>query len=178
MATPKPQLYPASKIAVGAVLYSCTAWTDDAGKTSTEVNEWIVRSIRATRGSKTRMGFATSYGRDTTQYVHIAEKINLVTWGKRSTKNGDFGWLKTIPSYCTKRFAVGSNLPHGIYTTIRAAVLHQMSMTKDYLADCIADGDEDEIAASEAQYAALQRRLAKLNNRKVKASQAAPVATC
>lgn len=178
MSTPKTQLYPASKIAVGAVLYSCTAWTDDEGKTSTEVNEWVVRSIRATRGSKTRMGFATSYRRDTTQYVHITEKINLVTWGKRSTKNGDYGWLKTIPSYCTKRFAVGSNLPHGIYTTTRAAVLYQMSMTRDYLADCIADGDEDEIAASEAQHAALQRRYAKLNSGPTKTNQPAPVAAC
>lgn len=177
---PKPQLYPASKIAVGAVLYSCTAWTDDAGKTSIEVNEWIVRSIRAKRGTKTRMGFATSFGHDRTQYVNITKKIDLVTWGKRSTKNGDYGWRKTIPSYCTRQFAVGSCLPHGIYTTIRAAILYETSITRDYLADCKAanqaDRDEDEIAASEAQYAALKRRFAKLNCRPIRTIQSVPVA--
>jgi hypothetical protein len=177
---PKPQLYPASKIAVGAVLYSCAAWTNDAGKTSTEINEWIVRSIQAKRGTKTRMGFATSFGHDRTQYVNITERIDHVTWGKRSTKNGDYGWRKTIPSYCTRQFAVGSCLPRGIYTTVRAAILYETCVTRDYLADCKsanqADRNEDEIAASEAQYAALKRRFATLNSRPIKPSQSAPVA--
>ena len=172
MPIPKPQVSPASKIAVGAVLYSCTAWTDDAGKTSTEVNEWIVRSIQAKRGTKTRMGFAATFSYDQKQYVNITQKLDHVTWGKRSTKNGDLGWLKTIPSYCRKQFAVGACLPGGIYTTIRAAVLYEIGSTEGLIASCKATGqderdddDNKELAEYEAQYVALKRRLEKLKSK-------------
>ncbi len=175
MPTPKPQLYPASIIAVGATLYSCSSWTDEAGKTSTEIKEWIVRSIRSKRGTKTRFGFATSFVRDKTQFVNITEKVDHLTWGKRSTKNGGYGWLKTIPSYCTRQFAVGSCLPRGIYTTIRAAVLYELSLTEGFLADSKADSDADETAELEAQCAALKRRLAKLNIRPAKPSKPLPL---
>lgn len=175
MATPKPQLFPSSKIAVGAVLYSCSAWTDEAGKTSTQINEWIVRSIQAKRGTKSRMGFPVRFARDVAQCVNIIEKIDLVTWGKRSTKSGDYGWLKTIPSFCRKQFSVGSCLPYGIYTTIRAAVLYETKSTEDMIASCKAtnqaERDDEEIAGLEAQGVALQRRLAKLNSKPAKAIQ-------
>lgn len=165
MPTPKPQSYPVSKIAVGVTLYSCTSWTDDAGKTSTAINEWVVRSIQAKRGSKSRFGVAAPFGKDATQFVNLTEKIDLITWGKRSTKNGDYGWLKNIPSYCRKQFSVGSCLPRGIYTTVRAAILCRLSIAKDYLVACKGDGDKEEIAAAEAEYAALKRRFAKLNGK-------------
>jgi len=174
MSTPKPQLYPASKIAVGSVLYSCSAWTDDNGKTSTSINEWVVRSIKARRGTKTRMGFPVYSYRDTNKYVNITRKIEFVTWVKRSSKIGDYGWSKSIPSYCTKQFSVGACLPPGIYTTIRAAVLYGLGSTADFLASCkqVNPGGRDAddefcIAALEAEYAALKRRFAKLNAGKV-----------
>ncbi len=55
-------------------------------------------------------------------YVNLAQKIDGVTWGKRSRKNGDFGWLPSIPSWCLKQFREGGELPFGIYTTRLAAL--------------------------------------------------------
>lgn len=177
MSIPKPQLYPASKIAVGAVLYSCTAWTDDAGKTSSQINEWVVRSIQVLRGSASKQAPA-HLKFEALKFVNITEKIDGITWGKRSKKNGDFGWLKSIPDFCRKQFAVGRCLPHGVYTTERAAILHQISVTESYLAECKAasqaDRDDVEIAASEAQLAALMRRFARLKSTAAKPGKSAP----
>lgn len=165
MNLPKPQGYPAGKIAVGTVLYACSAWTD-GGKTTTEIREWVVRSIRAKRGSKSRMGHPVSSFGLVNQYVNIAEKLERVTWGKRSSKTGDFGWRTTIPAYYRKQFPVGANLPHGIYTTIRAAVQFELQCTHEMLKVCKAAAAEDredgEEAELEAQMTALERRLAKL----------------
>jgi len=174
MATPNPQSYPVSKIKVGAVLYSCLAWTDDMGKTSTEINEWIVRSIQARRGTKSRMGCPTRFFSESTKYVNITQKIDLVTWGKRSSKTGDYGWLKTIPADFRKQFAVGHSLPRGIYTTIRAAVLCEVALTADSIArlaeKTVIEMDE-ELGELEDQHAALKRRLSKLDNLRTKVKQ-------
>lgn len=166
MDVPKRQAYPSSKIIVGSVLYSCCAWTDDAGKPSIEISEWVIRSIQAKRGSKTRFGIPVHSFGEVAQYVNLVEKKDRVTWGKRSSKHGDFGWLKTIPSACRKQFRVGTDLPHGVYTTVRAAVMYQLMVTRDSLAICkaadLALRDDVEIAELEIELAALQRRLSRL----------------
>lgn len=102
--------------------------------------------------------------------MNITEKVDRITWGKVSKKNGDFGWLKSIPSSYRKQFAVGSPLPLGIYTTIRAAVLYEIASTDSYLCslketDDTEPPDKDDlkyIAELEAELAALRRRLEKL----------------
>ena len=118
--TPKRQQYPASLIKVGAVLYSVFAYTDDDGKTTTGYGEWIVRSIKARRGSKSRLGAAIFAQGDTRLRVNLTQKVDLVTWVKRA---GKAGWASSIPRDYTKQFAVGDDLPYGLYTTQRAALV-------------------------------------------------------
>lgn len=187
MATSNPQSYPASKIKVGAVLYSCTAWTDDMGKTSTEINEWVVRSIQARRGTKSRMGFPVYGSTDKSIYVNLTKKVDHLTWGKRSSKTGDFGWRKTIPSVCRRQFEVGDRLPPGICTTVRAALVYEVAETAEsinwYTAKIVTETNGEslaelkgELVEFEAQHAALKRRLAKLDNLRTKEKPQAAVA--
>lgn len=74
-------------------------------------------------------------------------------------------------------------MARGIYTTIRAAVLYETNATEDLIASCRVtkqadrdDEDNKELTAYEAQYAALKRRLDKLNGRPIKTNQPVPVA--
>lgn len=126
---PKPQVYPASIITTGAVLWSVLAWTDDdTGKTGTEYEEWHVRSIRAKRGSKSRYGVTMLGLGDDLQFVNLTRKVPDLTWVK--TK-GKAGWAKSIPAWLTKQFAVGSTLPTGLYTTQRAALVYAIRHHQD-----------------------------------------------
>lgn len=115
---PKQQKYPASIIKVGAVLYRFEAYTYDDGSSTVELQEWCVRSIQRKRGSQTYYGrkkpLAEFYQE---KYVNVTQKVKGVTWGKRSRKNGDFGFLKSIPENYRKQFKVGNDLPVGIFTT-------------------------------------------------------------
>lgn len=169
MALPKAQEYPASRIKVGTVLYVASAYTDDDGKTSSEIEEWIVRSIKAKRGAMAGAKYAI-------QYVNLTRKLEFVTWGKVSKKAGDYGWLKSIPDWCMKQFPVGGALPMGVYTTHRAALNYaiadaeaDIARLKNYLAE---ETDQSEAAEWQreiddhvAQLNALKRRLAKLTSK-------------
>lgn len=112
--------YPHSVIKVGVTLYLVLSSTDN-GKSKTEITEWVVRSIRKKRGPQTKYNDKRFGNGDNNDYVNLIWKIDGVSWGKRSSKNGDFGWLK-IPSFCRKQFRVGNDLPHGFFTTKRAAL--------------------------------------------------------
>lgn len=174
MAIPKAQAYPASKIKVGAILFSVDSWTEDNGKSTTEVQEWIVRSIQAKRGEKSRFGCPSPFADQAESFVNLTAKIANLTWGKRSTKNGDYGWLKSISPYYRKQFQVGRDLPYGIYTTIRAACLHAIAVNEQSIERCNSaiqneiNADElaewkAELKEREAELAALKRRFAKLS---------------
>lgn len=173
MARPKAQAYPAGKIKVGLPLYVAVADTDDERKTTSEIQEWFVRSIRAKRGSKSRFGCANLGTQEAQQFVNLTRKLDFVTWGKLSGKSGDYGWLKSTPSWCTQQFAVGADLPRGFYTTPRAALAYAIADTEDDLAGCQRHMEEEtnpseipgwqqEIDSRQAQIAALKRRLAKV----------------
>ena len=188
MATPAPQSYPVSKISVGAVLYSCIAWTEK-GKTTSAIEQWIVRSIQSRRGTNSRRGLPVRSATEKTRYVNLTQKVEHVTWGKLSRKTGDYGWRKSIPALYRRQFAVGAKLPMGIYTTVRAALVFEiadMTQTIAWYAGKIlteTQGDgllelQTELAECEAEREALKRRLAKLNTlrakeRKEKATAAA-----
>lgn len=155
------------------MLYSATASTDKDGKTSSQINEWVVRSIKARRGSKSKFGVPTRFAAEAKQFVNITEKIDSLTWGKVSPKHGDVGWLKSIPEFCRKQFEVSSSLPPGIYTTIRAAVEYGIGSTEEvitwYEAEMRKQTEEfnlkelaREISELKAESKALIRRLAKL----------------
>ncbi|MDR8537245.1 hypothetical protein OSC19_26605, partial [Serratia nevei] len=98
----KAQAYPPSVIRKGAVLYAALYYISDDDKAKVEVTEWIVRSIQKRRNSTSDQ-----------RYVNLAQKLDGITWGKRSRKNGDFGWLPSIPSWCLKQFREGGELPFG-----------------------------------------------------------------
>jgi len=118
---PDRQKYPSSIIKVGAVIFSAAYFIDEkTGKAKTEVQEWVVRSIRKKRGSQTKYGDKRFGTGDSNDYVNLALKTDC-TWGKRSTKNGDYGWL-TVPNWAKDQFRVGGNLPFSKYTTKRAAL--------------------------------------------------------
>ena len=107
----KAQAYPSSVIRKGAVLYAAVYYISDDDKAKVEVTEWIVRSIQKRRNSTSAQ-----------RYVNLAQKLDGITWGKRSRKNGDFGWLPSIPSWCLQQFREGGELPFGFYPTRLAAL--------------------------------------------------------
>ena len=168
MATPKRQPYPATRIKVGAVLYSAYATAND-GKVESGINEWVVRNIRARRNSKTVHGMpVANFGKEVPKVVNLAEK-NPFTWGKRSKKTGDVGWLPNIWSGWRQQFEVGTDLPAGFYTTKRAALAYAIAdheqQAVSYAEDIANETDEDELiflkeiqAEIAAQIQALKRR--------------------
>lgn len=113
----KQQKYPSSVIKVGAVLYEVSAYYYE-GKTSVDVDEWHVKSIRKKRGSQTKRGRdVPEYLKNDNLYVNIVAKIDGVTFVRLSRKVGDIGWSASIPAQFRKQFAVGDDLPFGLYTT-------------------------------------------------------------
>ena len=169
------QRYPATLIKPGVELYSAYAYTDDDRKTKTGFDVWVVRSIRAKRGSQTRMGFETpSYLQDTTQYVNLTQKEELVTWGK---VGGKLGWLPSIPDEYRRQFAVGDSLPLGIFTTKRAALVYLVRDVRDTIArydewieEETSDAERQELRCEledyQAELRALSARLTKLEKLK------------
>lgn len=166
---PKQQPYPATKIFAGAVLYSAFSHETETG-IETGIDEWVVRTIRARRNSKTRYGFSIlPKGMELAKKVNIVNK-NDVTWTKLSKKTGHYGWRPNIPKEFRKQFAVGSALPFGIYTTRRAALMYRialenssMSRLETYIATSTDDEEKAELDAEMViqlrQIAALQRRI-------------------
>lgn len=147
MATPKTQPYPVTRIKVGAVLYRAYSFVDE-GKVETGFEEWIVRNIRARRNSKTIRGVSLSaHGIEVANVVNLALK-NSSTWGKRSSKTGDFGWLPNIWSGFRKQFKVGADLTYGIYTTKRAALAYALAEQLE-LAEWCVEAEADETDADE-----------------------------
>ena len=85
---------------VGQTLYMIGA---DPDGTPT-VETWIVRTIR---GGKITAIWKLSH-----------------TWGKRSRKHGDFGWLDPIPAWCRKTWRADQPMPvwFQLFTTKRQAI--------------------------------------------------------
>jgi len=80
---------------------------DDNGKPS--FDEWVVRTVR---GGKVTAILKASF-----------------TWGKRSTKAGDYGWLPRIPAWCRTTWRIDRE-PFGIFTTKLQAVRHELKTTE------------------------------------------------
>lgn len=122
----KRQKYPSSVIKIGAVLYRACGYEHD-GRIHISLEEWVVRSIQRKRGSKSKFGFKLPESLQRKDlYVNVTQRVKSVTWGKRSNKIGDFGWLKSIPQEFREQFAVGENLPYGMYTTKLSALKHAL----------------------------------------------------
>lgn len=120
----KSQIYPHSKIKVGAVLFKVDVSEWDDGSTSIALVEWIVRSIKRRRGTQTAMGkrrLGSQFGNTAPLYVNVTAKIKNKTWIKQSNKKNDYGWSKSISEHCREQFEVGRRLPIGMFTTRLAA---------------------------------------------------------
>lgn len=172
----KSQKYPKST-KVGSIFYSYHAWSYNDGSTEVELKEWHVRTIQCRRGTQTRYGHKR-YNADlfNEKYVNITAKVKGITWGKRSRKNGDYGWLKSIPSCYREQFMVGEPLPYGVFTTKLQALLFaikeqegSIERSKKYLAEEtdpveIAEWEE-ELRCEEKELRALKTRLTKLRKK-------------
>ena len=112
------------------------AGVDETGKTY--VDEWISRTIRQ-------------------PYGYLVIKLKAVTWGKRSTKNGDFGWLDPIDPLFRTRFKVVEGVPAGYARTKSAAfrkALAEARASRKKWPD-----DPEIVAEADAEIAALTKRL-------------------
>jgi hypothetical protein len=175
-ALPKAQSFPKSVIKVGAVLYRAYSYVD-GGKTVTGLEEWVVRTIRARRNSSIWRGRdVKKLGWDIPKMVNLVEKSDI-TWGKLSSKKGDYGWRKYIPERNRKQIPIGADLPRGIYSTKMAALKYLIADRKRDLArdenDLSNETDPEEIAELQsekadaiAEIAALSRRLKALSKSK------------
>ncbi|QBQ72130.1 hypothetical protein Milano_108 [Agrobacterium phage Milano] len=84
---------------VGQILYACYS-DDTTGKVSFE--EYHVRTIRKGKIYATLKG--------------------SFTWGKRSSKHGDFGWLDPVPAWCRQRV----DLCSWLFTTKLQAIRNEI----------------------------------------------------
>jgi hypothetical protein len=94
----------------GDILYQVLH--EDDGKPTME--EWHIRTIR---GGKITAIWKLPH-----------------TWGKRSKKHGDFGWLDPIPAWCRQTWRVGSK-PIGLSTTRRQAIRTALQYAEKYPQD-------------------------------------------
>ncbi len=122
------------------MLYAAVYYISDDDKAKVEVTEWIVRSIQKRRNSTSAQ-----------RYVNLAQKLDGITWGKRSRKNGDFGWLPSIPSWCLQQFREGGELPFGFYTTRLAALKFAKVSLQEEVQYC-----EEELKKPQAEEDTLQ----------------------
>ena len=84
---------------IGQILYTCYV-NEDTGKV--DFGEYHVRTIR--KGN-----------------VYAVWKCS-VTWGKRSSKHGDFGWLDPVPAWCRER----ADLCSWLFTTKLQAIRNEI----------------------------------------------------
>ncbi len=164
----KAQSYPASIIKKGVVLYQVLVFTDE-DKTEIAIEEWVVRSIKRKPGSQTRYGYAQPMAGFSSQRVYVVHKVKFVTWGKRSNKHGDFGWLPGVPSDFRTWFSVGDDLPAGLYTTKRAALKYAADAKVTSLKRCYIlqkeETDPEEIAEWKTELEDMEKELKLLKSR-------------
>ena len=96
-------------IKVGTILWEIWA-EDDTGKINT--SEYVVRSIRKGR-------------------VNATLKASW-TWGKRSKKHGDFGWLDPISPEWRKSWPVEDSPAGTLATTRKTALIRAIALHKKY----------------------------------------------
>lgn len=65
------------KIKKGQMYYTCYLDLSAYDKCTMEIEEWIITSIDK-------------------EFVYLTQKIDRITWGKISSKHGDFGFLPNV----------------------------------------------------------------------------------
>lgn len=119
------------------------AWYDDEdGKVYLE--EYGLRSIRK--------GIA-----------YFTLKSDGITWGKRSKKHGDYGWLSNIPVWCRTGLSLNGETIQSYAKTQTAALRSAIANERRTLARH--NGDSDMLSACEVNIQAMKKQLKKLTNK-------------
>lgn len=147
--------YNPETIKKGDDFYHCIAYVDN-NRATVSISHYIVRSIKAPRGSKTRYGvkIAGRYA-DTDKRVHLTEK-NDVTWVKVSRKNFDYGWTSSIHNWYRKEFILGGQLPWGV----RKTKLQTLNTERMRIKHCKRTSNADKVKI----LAAIDRKKAKVKS--------------
>jgi len=87
-------------------------------------HSWSVWRVRTIQNRKRSSGI-------TVRYVY-AILVESWTWGKRSTKAGDYGWLDPVPEWCRKKWRADEE-PRGIFKTKKDAIKHELATHKKYM---------------------------------------------
>ena len=108
----------ARKIRVGMDVYKVCVWDEDDGTIKTELETHRVSVIRK-------------------EVAFLIHK-NKFTWGKRSRKTGDYGWLRDfITNDDRNQFTIGKRLPHGMSYTKRGAYTKAISTHLRYWPEAV-----------------------------------------
>lgn len=115
--------------------YYRASYDEQTGKV--DIDEYGLRSIR-------------------TRVAYFTLKASF-TWGKRSTKHGDFGWLPNIPAWCRHAEAVAGESIRGYAKTKAAALRH--AIARERAMRRLSKGKPEWQADCDAAIAAMKTRL-------------------
>lgn len=118
---------------IGDVRYSGYI-DDETGKI--DVDEYVLRSIQ------NRRLFNKYHSNNArVKYAYWIQKSDGVTWVKRSTKTGDYGWADKFPEFYRCRQLVENGAPYS--ASKRGAIRELLAETRQSLRDGEDDQGED-----------------------------------
>lgn len=106
---------------IGAEYFSLTVDEDNA------THDWSIYRVRTIQNRRPKFG--SRPGIITVRYVY-AILVADWTWGKRSTKSGDYGWLPRIPQWCRHKWRADEE-PRNMFKTKKAAIKHELDGYRD-----------------------------------------------
>lgn len=122
---------------VGDAYFS--AWVNDG---RVEIDERVLRTIRG-------------------EHAFFVKKIDGLTWGKRSKKTGDYGWLDPLPVWARDKVRVVDGAPRGYGKSKSAAIRLELADRRKARARHKADAEIVEEIDGEIR--ALERRLSRVS---------------
>ena len=168
IATPAPkkttgQVLAPKLMKVGAQFFSACVDTED-GKVVITFRDWRIKTIKNSR---------RSLGAELVPTAYLVDKVDNLTWGRKSTKTGDYGWLDGIEPYYRVNCCVGDELPKGLATTKEKALRRLLVSQKERFERntsfvMLGETDEDRKAYADeynAEVAAIQRQIKSLKTR-------------
>jgi hypothetical protein len=130
----KKQIMPPTGLKVGQVLYRVYCAVRVSDKVVCDIEEWVCRTHRAKRGSKSRWGqakFANIFI-SPTKYFNLTNRILGTTWSYN--KKGQGFWLAASNKHDLQISDQAERLPEGYYTTINKAYQHAIEVATDRVA--------------------------------------------
>lgn len=102
-------------------------------------HEWWIYRVRSIQNRKRKSMFPGFGSLPSVRYVYAIGVFSW-TWGKRSSKAGDFGWLDPISDDWRKKWKAGEE-PRDLFETKKAALKSELSRydADDYDDPTIAD---------------------------------------